>query len=417
MTAEQHTPQLTIAESTQLEVEFHSPQHRRQIVNELGHTSLDGFTVMEAATSPWEDVRSELEARIISQPTAINAIVEALEGSTVRVPSDKRPIANLAFLGPTGVGKSETAKSLAELIPGTSKLVKIDCSDFSHGHEIASLIGSPVGYVGYGEDAVFSKKAIESYGTVILFDEIEKGSEQLYNLMLQIMEDGELKLGNGDITSFRDSLIIMTSNLGAKEMSAQLSSSPLGFAGPRRQTRPEQLDSVATKSFKEFFRPEFINRLSKMVVFHPLDRDSLGQVLDSKLATTNREYEDEFGARVTMSDDARSYLLDIAANELHMGARPLVRALDENIYSTFGRYWGSGAIDEGTHVKVFHYSEVGIEKPTDDATLIFTSKHDDSIHRKIKPTEFLMIEPVEEVSIPDVETLQPDDGTEPELDE
>jgi ATP-dependent Clp protease ATP-binding subunit ClpC len=199
------------------------------------------------------------------------------------------------------------------------------------------------------------------------------------------MDDGELQLNNGDVTSFRDALIIMTSNLGAKEMAASLSGLPLGFAGRDRQASTDQLEEVAKKSFKEHFRPEFINRLTEMVVFHPLDRDGLGQVLDSKLALTNTEYESELGARISISQAVRDYLIDIAARELHMGARPLVRALDSNIYTAFGRYWGSNAIAEGTHVRVFHRSELGQAMADDESPLVFASKADNSIRKRQDP--------------------------------
>lgn len=405
MTAEQHMLQLTATEAAPAAVELYNPRHVHERSADIGRLSLEGFTVMEAVDSPWEDVRTKLEARIVSQPAAIGAVVEALEGSTVRMPDDKRPVATLAFLGPTGVGKSETAKTLAEAIDGNKKLVKIDCSDYSHGHEVASLTGSPVGYVGYGQTPVLNKERIEGYGTVVLFDEIEKGSEELYNLMLQIMEDGELQLKNGQTTNFRDAIIILTSNLGAKEMAAQLSDTPLGFAGRNRQVSTDQLDEVATKSFKEFFRPEFINRLSKMVVFHPLDRDALGQVLDTKLAQTNEAYEQELGARVSISAGVRDYLVELAAAEPHLGARPLVRALDNHVYTTFGRYWGAGAIPEGTHVKVFHRSEVGDITTADSSSLVFTSKPDGSIRKRV-PARNVLAVPFSDITSPPPEAVE-----------
>lgn len=364
-------------------LELYRPPERLFAGSQVGRSCLEGFVVLEATISPWDDVREDMEARVVSQPAAIAAVIEALEGSMARLSNDKRPLANLAFLGPTGVGKSETAKSLAEIVGGDGRLIKIDCADYSQGHQVANLIGSPLGYVGHDIAPVFSKKNIEGYGTVVLFDEIEKGSTELYNLMLHIMEDGEIELKDGAKTSFRDATIIMTSNLGAKEMAAQLSSAPLGFASKTKQATTEELETVATKTFREFFAPEFINRLTKMVVFQPLDRDSLGQVLDSKLARANNAYEKQFGARINLSEGVREYLIDIASQELHMGARPLVRALDTHIYSTFGRYWGAGAIEEGTEIKVFHSTELGAAAINADSELIFAAKPNPSIQKEV----------------------------------
>lgn len=381
MTVEQHMPRVAATEQGSEQAGVYIPGQRA--THEVGHTALEGFTIMEAVTSPWHDLRTQLESRVVNQPAAIDAIVDALEGSNVRMPNDKRPIANLAFLGPTGVGKSETAKSLAEFLGKDKKLIKIDCSDFSHGHEVSSLTGSPAGYIGYGQPPIFNKEAVEGHGTVVLFDEIEKASEPLYNLMLQIMEDGELRLKNGQVTSFRDTLIILTSNLGAKEMATQLSSTPIGFGGQHKPVEIDRLDEVAKKSFKEHFRPEFVNRLSKMVVFHPLDRDGLSKVLDTKLAQNNAKYEKQLGIHISLSDATRQYLVDIAAKQQHMGARPLIRAMDEHISAVLGRYQGAGAIGEGTHIKVFHSSEIGDNTAYIESPLIFASKRDASLRKPV----------------------------------
>lgn len=385
MTAEQ------LATEPSTAIELYRPMHAHETCVEVGRISLDGFTMMENIESSWHDVREKLDGRIIGQPAAIDAIIEALEGSEARMPSDKRPIATLAFLGPTGVGKSETAKSLPEFIACSRKFVKIDCSDYSHGHEVANLTGAPVSYIGYGQEAALSKKRVEGFGTVVLFDEIEKGSPELFNLMLQILEDGELQLKNGETTSFREAIIILTSNLGAKEMSAQLSDTPLGFGGKNNIVSTSQLETVATKSFKEHFPPEFINRLSKMVVFHPLGSDQLGEVLDSKIITVNTEYEAELGARLSLSEATRQYLVDIASQEPSMGARPLVRALDQHVYTSFGRFYGSDAVPEGTHVKVFHRNELGLHVASSDSELVFMAKHDPMLKKA----------PIQEATRPD----------------
>lgn len=348
---------------------------------------LDGFMILGEVRSPYEDVREQLMARVVDQPAAIDAIIEAIERSGVRLAGDNRPIANLAFLGPTGVGKSETAKTLASLMNGgAGNLIKVDCSSYSHGHEVLALTGSPPSYVGHQQTPQFSPENIEQPGTVVLFDEIEKGSVELYDLMLQIMGDGELRLNNGENVSFRETIVVLTSNLGAKEMADRLTSTPLGFIEKNRPTDKDGLEKVAHKSFTDFFKPEFTNRLSKVVVFHPLGEEALGKVLDVKLAQANDEYEKRYGVRLSLSDATKSHLVSIAAQEPHLGARPLVRALEDNVQTTFGRYNSGGSLPEGTHVRVIHRSELPNESYASNSDpLVFTAKPDASIRKQVQP--------------------------------
>lgn len=346
-------------------VNTNSPENPHALyrrATKVGRHTLEfhGFKLLDEVASPHESIRRRLQRKVIDQDQAIDAIIDSLDRTNVRPAADKRPLASLAFLGPTGVGKSETAKTLANVLSGTDEgnLIKIDCSGFSHGHEIASLVGAPPSYVGREQKPILSKEQVEKPGTVVLFDEIEKGSPPLYNLMLQIMGDGQLKLNDGNTTSFRDSVIILTSNLGAKEMSRQLSTTAIGFGDCQRTTDRASLEQTARKSFTEFFTPEFINRLNRMVVFHPLGEQGLQRVLDVKLAEANSDYVKQFGVRVSLSDQARAALVSGALVESHLGARPLIRALENDIQSTFGRYTDSGMLPEGTQVHVVHHNEL-----------------------------------------------------------
>lgn len=387
MTAEfAGVPQFTeIVALKEIEAKKDSP-NREELIGKRA-LNLEGFAVLGAIESPYIQTRRKLESRIIDQGDAINAIFDAVDRVDMRLPDDHRPMASFAFLGPTGTGKTETAKSMSELMTRSGgSLVKIDCSDYSSGHEITRLVGSPPSYVGHDQEAVLSKDKVEKAGTIVLFDEIEKGSTALYNLMLQIMDYGKLQLNNGDVVSFRGTMVIMTSNLGAEEISAQLSSAPLGFGEKNKPKDKEALERVARKSFVDFFKPEFVNRINKIVVFQPLSVSGLGRVLDVKLAGANNHYEKEYGVRLSLSEQTRSQLVDIAASEPHLGARPLVRALEDNIQTTFGRYNKSGMLPEGTHVRVIHSTEIeenGIE--AFDSPFIFTSKLDTSIRKQPKP--------------------------------
>lgn len=361
------------------------PTSRRQ--RRLGERALiNGFMLLdEAAKSPNEYIREGLKERVIGQDDAINAIVDALDRVEVRLDGDNRPVANLAFLGQTGVGKSELAKTLADIQGGN--LIKIDCSAYSNGHEVANLQGSPLGYVDNKTEPILSKKSVEKSGTVVLFDEVEKGSPELYNLMLQIMGDGELSMRDGKVVSFRETTIILTSNLGAREVSNRLNPNRLGFGDPNGAIDKKGLEKIATKSFVDYFSPEFVNRLNKMVVFGSLDHEGLIQVLDSKMARISQEYEEAFGVRLTLSDATKERLVEISATESHLGARPLVRALENNIQAEFGRYVGLRKIPEGTHAHVFHESDVPEAYPRgDDREFYFALKRDRSLLPQEEPS-------------------------------
>lgn len=344
---------------------------------------LNGFELLGETEGKYKHLRERLESRIIDQPAAVNAIIEALDRSEVRLPTDNRPIACLAFLGPTGVGKSESAKVLAELLAEhfgqkQPNIVKIDCSNFSHGHEVASLTGSPPGWVGNDTEPALSKSIVEKPGTVVLFDEFEKGSQPLFNLLLQIMGDGELKMNNDNsTTSFRNAVIILTSNQGAKEMQDKMSTLPFGLNTPQKEASKDDLERTAKKSFEKRFRPEFINRLDGEVVFYPLTERGLSNILDVKLDLANKSYERYLGVRLTLSDIVKSRLIEEAAEMKHHGARPLVRALEKNIQSDFGRRISAGEIPPYTHVHVFHKSEVPESYPNPtNREFIFASKPD-----------------------------------------
>jgi len=349
---------------------------------------MDGFMPLPTAESMYATEREYLRSQIIEQDDAIDAIIEALDRSSVRSDTSNRPIASFAFLGPTGVGKTQTAKALTELLSSDpTRLLKIDCSNYASGHEVARLTGSPVGYVGHGQEPYLSKKQVERPGTVILFDEVEKGSSQLFNLLLQILDEGELPLHNGTVTSFKDAIIIMTSNLGARQMGKMAAGTTSGFGDQAPVVDKTALSTVAQREFETFFSPEFRNRLDKVVVFHPLTEEGLGKVLDVKLESRNEEYESKFGVRLSLTPAVRHRLVQQGLKERHLGARPLVRAFESDVLTAFGRYIGGDEIEEGTQVRVFHRDEVFTSHTATSQELVFAIKPDPSIHRAPKEVE------------------------------
>lgn len=368
-----------------------------ELVHTLGRGALDGFMTYECdhRSEMAAAIHEELSDAIIGQPAAIDAIADAFDRSEVRSENDHRPKACLAFLGPTGVGKSETAKVLAQVLSESteSSLIKVDGSSYSQGHEVANLTGSPLGYVGSNVDPLLCKKNVEKPGTVILFDEIEKGAPELHRLLLQIMGDGELKMKNGKTVNFRDAIVILTSNLGAREMQRELADNSLGFGVHTPNTDRTSLETTATKAFKQFFDPELINRLDKLVVFHGLNENDMGIVLDSKLATLNDEYIERFGAQILLSDAAKAHIVAEAAKTPELGGRALIRAFESHVLNSFGRYVGAGNNTNGVDIKFFHARELGDEhEMTAPSSLVLATRPNYTIKKSVPSKE---IQPVQ----------------------
>ncbi len=348
-----------------------------------GH-AIATFTFLGEVDTAYDYERGFLRAHVIGQDPAIEAIVTALDQKDVRADDDNHPVATFAFLGPTGVGKTEMAKGLSKALNiDEPNLVRIDCSNFSNGHEVSMLTGAPPSYVGREQVALLAADRIERPGTVLLFDEIEKGSDKLFNLLLQIMDDGILTLNDGSTTSFRDTVVILTSNLGASEMAKQ-NGRRTGFGVETKVADQATTEAIGLRSFKEFFTPEFFNRLDKAVVFHPLGEDSMRRILDVKLDALNQVYRDTHGAVINLSDKTKEHLVEVALQEPEYGARPLVRELKESVTASFGRYTKHDRIPEGSQVHVYHRDEVG-EHIDDSHTsdLVFAISPDDTIKKRV----------------------------------
>lgn len=352
-------------------------------ISKLGSAALGGFNLLPEAVSKNEHIRERMEGRVIGQPAAIEAIVDALDRRDARLPTDKRPIANFAFLGPTGVGKTETAKALSEALADEGdepSLILINGAEYSANHDVARLLGASPGYIGYGDETVLNSQNVKK-NTVVLIDEAEKAAPDLHKLLLGIMEEGELATGKREVISFRDTVLIITSNLGASQMTDRLKSNHVGFAFDNTDNRQQDVNRVegsANAAFEKYFKPEFINRLTKQVVFHPLDKDSMGEILDVKLNAVNQEFESyEKCFSVDISDEVRSLIVEEGHKRRELGARPLVRSFESRIMTMIGRYQGSDMIEHGSRVKIFHRDEVGMDgQNVDTPELVFTYQHD-----------------------------------------
>jgi ATP-dependent Clp protease ATP-binding subunit ClpC len=275
-------------------------------------------------------MEEDLHKRVISQSEAIKRISQAVRRSRAGLKDPKRPIGSFIFAGPTGVGKTLLAKSLAEFMFGDSDaLIQIDMSEYMEKHNVSRLIGAPPGYVGYEEGGQLTEKIRRRPYAVVLLDEIEKAHPDVYNMLLQIMEEGRLTDSFGRNVDFKNTIIIMTTNAGAE---ATTSNASFGFERGRSlddASSYEEMKDRVKVVIEKYFRPEFLNRLDDVIVFHQLNRENLKQIVDIELAKVRNRLRDR-GLELIMLDEAREFIIDKGFNPDY-GARPLRRAIENLI--------------------------------------------------------------------------------------
>ena len=268
-------------------------------------------------------LEERLHERVVGQDEAIAAVSDAVRRARAGLKDPKRPIGSFIFLGPTGVGKTELARSLAELLfDDEQNMVRVDMSEYMEKHAVSRLIGAPPGYVGFDEGGQLTEAVRRRPFRVILFDEIEKAHPDVFNILLQILEDGRLTDGHGRSVDFRNTLIVMTSNLGTGQGAAE----PVGFLrGSDDESERDRRRASVNEALKRAFRPEFLNRLDETIIFDPLSRDQLRQVVDIA-ASEVADRLAEHGVALELTDDARDWLAAEGYDRIY-GARPLRRAI------------------------------------------------------------------------------------------
>src|SRR5579862_657678 len=272
-------------------------------------------------------MEESLHKRVISQHEAVQTLSKAVRRSRAGLKDPRRPIGSFVFLGPTGVGKTLLAKALAEFMFGDQDaLIQIDMSEYMEKHAVSRLVGAPPGYVGYEEGGQLTEKIRRRPYSVVLLDEIEKAHPEIFNILLQIMEDGKLTDSYGRSVDFRNTIIIMTSNVGAKLIK---DSGSIGFGRRTEEHNHEELKKKLIQKMEEEFRPEFIARLDEVIVFHHLTKDDVAKIVHLEIAQVSKRLKEKEIA-LTITDDALNFLIEKGTN-LDMGARPLRRAVEKFI--------------------------------------------------------------------------------------
>lgn len=304
----------------------------------------------EGETKRLAALEKELHKRVIGQEEAVKAVAQAVKRGRVGLKDPNRPIGSFLFLGPTGVGKTELSKALAEAVFGSEQaMIRVDMSEYMEKHSVSKMIGSPPGYVGYDEGGQLSEKVRRNPYSVILFDEVEKAHPDVFNILLQVLDDGHITDSTGRVIDFKNTIIIMTSNAGAENI---VSPKSLGFSsGMTEQQNHEEMKGKVMDEVKRIFKPEFINRIDDIVVFHVLGKEQIAQIVDIMIANVNKRIMEQMKLSIELDDAARQWLVDKGYDSKY-GARPLRRTIQNEVEDVLAERILMGKVHAGNKVKI-----------------------------------------------------------------
>ena len=315
-----------------------------------GWTGIPVASLTEDESRRLLNMEAILHRRVVGQEEAVAAVARAIRRGRVGLKDPKRPIGSFLFLGPTGVGKTELCKALAEAVFGDENaMIRVDMSEYMEKHAVSKIIGSPPGYVGFAEGGQLTEKVRRKPYSVILFDEIEKAHEDVFNILLQIMEDGRLTDSQGRKVDFKNAIIVMTSNVGARSITDRRTA--LGFVGDSgAHTGYEEMRRRVTEELKRMFRPEFINRIDDMIVFHPLSRENI-RAIAANMMQAVKERMEAVGVTLRITDGALNKLAD-GGYDVSFGARPLRRAIQTQVEDAVAEKLLDGSLKSGSLAEV-----------------------------------------------------------------
>ena len=334
-------------------------------------TGIPVTSLKEEETQKLLRIEIELHKRVVSQRPAISALARAIRRSRAGLKNPLRPVGSFLFLGPTGVGKTEVARCLAQFLFSSERaLIRFDMSEFMEKHSVSKLIGSPPGYVGHEEGGQLTERIKRSPYSVLLFDEIEKAHPDIFNILLQVFEDGILTDALGNTVDFKNVIIIMTSNIGARFIQKK---GALGFQANTDTTR-EKMEEMVMSSVRQTFNPEFINRLDEIIIFDQLLDVELLEVVQLQIEQINKTMT-RHGLEVRLTDEAKQWIVEKTCADRSYGARPLRRALQKYVEDPLSEALIQGQLAGASLIEVFladnelDHRPIGVEAP-DDALLI-----------------------------------------------
>jgi ATP-dependent Clp protease ATP-binding subunit ClpC len=310
-------------------------------------------------------IEVELHKRVISQDRAITALARAIRRSRAGLKAPGRPVGCFLFLGPTGVGKTEVARRLTEFLFGNEKaLIRFDMSEYMEKHAVSKLIGAPPGYVGYEEGGQLTERVRRAPYSIILLDEIEKAHPDLFNILLQVFEDGQLSDGLGNTVDFRNTILIMTSNLGARFLQKR---STVGFQSGADEANTQKLEDLVMGEVRHLFNPEFLNRLDEIIIFNPLSDDDLLRIIDILVSQINDTLIHR-QVQIALRPEARQWILEKTCADRSYGARPLRRALQRYVEDPLSETLIQGALPRPATLEVFVSGDSLSFRPVVEAT-------------------------------------------------
>ena len=315
-----------------------------------GWTKIPVRKLAEEESERLRRLESILHERVVGQEEAVSAVARAIRRGRVGLKDPKRPIGSFLFLGPTGVGKTELSKALSEAMFGTENaMIRVDMSEYMEKHSVSKMIGSPPGYVGYEEGGQLSEKVRRNPYSVILFDEIEKAHPDVFNILLQILDDGHITDAQGRKVDFKNTILIMTSNAGAENI---ISPKRLGFSSESGEKADYAfMKERVMEEVRRMFKPEFLNRIDEILVFHPLTKENIKTIAGILLRGIKKRTEDQLGMTLTITDDAIDFLADKGYDSKY-GARPLRRTIQTQIEDQLSEKILEGTIRKKTEVRI-----------------------------------------------------------------
>jgi ATP-dependent Clp protease ATP-binding subunit ClpA len=318
--------------------------------------------MLESESEKLIKIEDVLHTRVVGQEEAIHAVASALRRARAGLSDENRPIGSFMFLGPTGVGKTELARALAEYMFNDEKaLIRVDMSEYMERHAMSKLIGSPPGYVGYDEGGQLTEIVRHRPYSLILFDEIEKAHPEVFNLLLQVLDNGRLTDSKGKVVNFKNAIIIMTSNVGSEYLKAM---SRIGFSAAEDKSSAEESDyrEKTMEALRRSFRPEFLNRIDETIIFSPLRKPDIEKIVDIQLDLIAKRLKEVQGIKLDIDAAAREYLAKEGFSP-EFGARPLKRLIQKIILDKLADKIIRGDFKNGGKVKVNYKAD----------SLVFTS--------------------------------------------